>query len=104
MLQLLLSSNRRFLIGPRQIRDLINVAAAAGVDTDMLTTLLELAPACQLTSRAYYVVALTCVNRKHYQEAQQCLQRLQGLGVKLSPAMERLRQRARAALTAVAAR
>jgi hypothetical protein len=104
MLQRLLSSNRRFLIGPRQIRDLISVAAAAGVETDMLTALLELAPACQLTNRAYFVVALTCVNRKHYKEAQQCLQRLQGLGVRLSPAMVRLQQRACAATKAVAAR
>lgn len=98
MLQHLLTSNRRFVIGPRQLRDLVSVAAAAGADSGLLADLLELAPPCQLSSRAFFVVATTCFNRRHYAEAGQVLARLQGLGVRLSPGLVRLQQAARAAL------
>lgn len=37
MLERLLDSSTRFSLGPRQLRDLACVAAAAGADTDMLT-------------------------------------------------------------------
>jgi hypothetical protein len=98
MLQRLLTSNRRFVIGPRQLRDLVSVAAAAGADSGLLTDLLELAPPCQLSSRAFFVVATTCFNRRHYTEAGQVLTRLQGLGVRLSPGLVQLQQAARAAI------
>jgi hypothetical protein len=101
MLQLLLANKGRFTVGPRQLRDLATVAAAAGAGPDMLMSILDLAPACQLSSRAYFVVALTCFNRQQYGEAAQCLQRLADRGVHMSPALRRLQTAALMALQGV---
>lgn len=85
-------------LGPRQLHDVVAVAAAAGVDTDLLTGLLDLAPPSQLSSRAFFAVISTSINRRHYKEAQQCLQRLQDMGISLSPALQQRQRQVRARL------
>lgn len=100
----LLSSGRRFSLGPRQLHTLITTAAAAGADSDSLAALLDLTPPSQLANRAFYAVILTALNRRHYQVAQQCLQRLQDRGLALSPGLQRLQQRVQAGVMKLTAR
>lgn len=87
----------RISLSPRHVHDLVAAAADAGADGPTLRALLDLAPACQLSSRAHFAALATAVNRGHASEALACANKWQDTGLRATPALSRLLARAKPA-------
>eukprot|EP00879_Flechtneria_rotunda_P032780 GHRR01036127.1.p1 GENE.GHRR01036127.1~~GHRR01036127.1.p1 ORF type:complete len:128 (-),score=29.50 GHRR01036127.1:122-505(-) len=102
--QQLLQHNKRFHFSKGHVDQLFRSAVAAEVGLEDLQTLLDTLPKDSLTSRCFYALIKSFMERQQYAEAAHCFNRLEVAGLELTNPLESLLLQLRAARSGPATR